>query len=465
MHKWSVSLIALLLVGMVPHSLAARAISGPVSARDFAPAAPPRVVKAVPDNGDIGVDPALTEIRVTFDEPMNISGRSIVGGGDAFPKIVGTIHWIDRTTIVIPVILEPDHEYWLSINSERFRNFQSVRGESAVPYPIRFRTAGEAHADDAGEGAKARAECNAAAVDRLEELLTACYAHRDRLGIDWVKLLDEHREALVQTDSAESFAHAAATLLARAQDKHLAFEVKGGARLPTFVRPQVPNVNPTLLPELVPGYERLSEVVAVGRWDDGVGYIQINSWGGSDRDAVEACYEALWRLHDAKSIIVDVRLNGGGSETLAKGFAGCFIDEPVLYAQNLSVDPVTPDGYRPVFDRWLKPSTRRPRFTGSVVVLSGPVVMSSNEAFILMMKAAPRATVVGGRTQGSSGNPKPFDLGNGVTVLLPSWQAMTPAGKPFEGVGIEPDVPVEVNPAQLRTHDPVLERAREILGG
>jgi hypothetical protein len=431
----------------------------------LAPASPPRVVKAVPDNGDIGVDPALAEIRVTFDQPMNPRGRSIVGGGDAFPEIAGEIHWIDRTTIVIPVKLKPDHEYWLSINNQQFRNFQNARGESAVPYPIRFITGGTEPWDQAD-----RVELNAEAVDRLKELLATRYAHRDRLGIDWSGekgeggVLEEHRKALEQAGSAEGFARKAAMLLAKAQDKHLSFEA-GSQRFSTFVRPSVPNVNAGLLPELVPGYERLSDVVAVGRWDDGVGFIQIDSWSSMDPDAIEVAYEALWRLHDAKSIIIDVRLNGGGDELLARDIAGCFIDEPVLYAKNRYADPNAPGGFGPVLERWFEPNMRRPRFTGKVVVLSGPVVMSSNEAFVLMMKAAPRATVVGGRTQGSSGNPKPYDLGNGVTVWLPSWQAMTADGKPFEGVGIEPDVPVDASPHEFRSSDPVLERAREMLGG
>ncbi len=430
-------------------------------------AAPPRVIKAVPDNGDIGVDPALSEIRITFDQPMNVRGRSIVGGGDSFPKFAGEIRWIEGRTIVIPVALEPGHEYWLSINNQRFRNFQNLRGEPAVPYAIRFSTAGVG-VGGAGEGdevtAAARAELDAAAVEKLKKLLATQYAYRDRLGIDWDRLLDEHRAELGESGSAAGFARAAATLLAKAEDKHILFQV-GESRLPSYMKPPVPNVNASLLPKLVPGYERLSDVVAVGRWDNGVGYIQIDSWDGSQLKAVGASYEALWRLHDARAIIVDVRLNGGGSETLAKGFAGCFIDEPVLYAKNTFVDSVTPDGYTPVFDRWLEPSVRRPRFTGEVVVLSGPVVMSSNEAFILMMKAAPRATVIGGRTQGSSGNPKPYDLGNGVTVFLPSWQALTAKGKVFEGVGIEPDEAVDASPASLRRGDPVLERALERLGG
>jgi hypothetical protein len=43
-------------------------------------AAPPRVIEAVPDNGDRDVDPSLKEIRVTFDQDMSRSGHSICGG-------------------------------------------------------------------------------------------------------------------------------------------------------------------------------------------------------------------------------------------------------------------------------------------------------------------------------------------------------------------------------------------------
>ncbi|MEZ6244363.1 MAG: S41 family peptidase, partial [Phycisphaerales bacterium] len=126
------------------------------------------------------------------------------------------------------------------------------------------------------------------------------------------------------------------------------------------------------------------------------------------------------------------------------------------------VDPDAPDGFTPIQERWLEPSTRRPRFTGPVYVLSGPVVMSSDEAFILMMKSASRATVVGARTQGASGNPKAHKLAPGITLFLPSWQALTPEGEPFEGVGIDPDVKVDADPTDFARRDPVLDRALEL---
>ena len=421
-------------------------------------AAPPRVIEATPDNGAIGVDPATTEIRIVFDQPMHPGGRSIVGGGETFPEFTGQPRWDSPTTMVIRVRLKSGHRYWLSINNERFRNFTNAAGEPAVPYPISFQTA---EAGGAG-GAALTPEQNRAAVDALLTALTTGYSYRDRLGIDWAGLIGEHREALAGAATPAAFAAAAGTLLAKAEDKHTWLEA-GGGRFGSFVRPQVPNVNPAMLPALVPGYERLSPVVAIGRWDDGIGYIGIDGWEAGQREAVEAAFEALWRLHDARAIVVDVRLNGGGDEELAKAFAGCFVDEPVLYARHRFVDPMAGGAMGAVRERRLEPSTRRPRFTGPVAVLAGPVCMSSNEAFVLMAKASPRVTVVGARTQGSSGSPKAHDLGNGVTLWLPSWQAMTPEGEAFEGVGIAPDIEVGVSPVELARGDPVLERALRVL--
>jgi C-terminal processing protease CtpA/Prc len=81
------------------------------------------------------------------------------------------------------------------------------------------------------------------------------------------------------------------------------------------------------------------------------------------------------------------------------------------------------------------------------------------------MKQVPGTVVVGAASQGSSGNPKPHDLGNGVTVLLPSWKDLTPDGQEMEGVGVPPDIEVKASPADFNTSDPVLEAALARLRG
>jgi len=91
--------------------------------------------------------------------------------------------------------------------------------------------------------------------------------------------------------------------------------------------------------------------------------------------------------------------------------------------------------------------------------------MSSADAFVLMFEACPNATVVGGRTYGSSGNPKPHTMPNGVKVYLPSWKSMRPDGTCFEGEGIAPDILVEPAPEAFGKSDPVLAKALELARG
>src|SRR4051812_45877350 len=91
----------------------------------IAQAAAPKVVVTSPDNGEIDVAADVKEIRVEFDQAMSPGGRSIVGGGENFPEISGEIKWSDAKTIVIPVTLKPEHQYWLSINSDTFKGFAS----------------------------------------------------------------------------------------------------------------------------------------------------------------------------------------------------------------------------------------------------------------------------------------------------------------------------------------------------
>ena len=412
--------------------------------------APPRVVSASPDNGDIDVDPSTGQLVIVFDQPMNRSGFSVVGGGESFPEITGQGRWRNARTFVLPIRLKPDHGYVLSINNQQFTNFRSVRDEAAVPYPIRFRT---------GSAAAERAEAgggHAEAVDLLLEALTKHYSHRDKTATDWAAEIEGARATLEASASPRQFAQRVATLLSKAQDKHIWVDIDG-QRLPTFSAPAVPNVDPRTLPVRVPNWKQHSRAVSSGRFEDGVGYVWIETWDRAREGEVMTAHEAIDSMLDAPAIIIDVRGNGGGDELLAQSVASRFVPQRTIYARHDWVDAGSPTGFTEPVDRVIAPSETHERYGGRVIVLTGAVVMSSGEAFVLMMRDAAGATTVGGHTQGSSGNPGPNDLGNGVVVYLPRWRAMTVEGQRFEGAGLAPDVPVEVTAVELAGRDPVLE--------
>jgi hypothetical protein len=403
-------------------------------------AAPPKVVKATPDNGDVDVDPALNQIVVVFDQPMNQSGRSITGGGDSFPKIEGQIHWTDARTIVIPVKLEPDHDYRLSMNSVSYRNFTNTAGESAVPYPISFSTA---------PPNKIAPEVQEQSIAQLRKAIDEEYSYRDLHNLDWDKLFADAAPELEKCEYPKSFAKRAAAMLAAAQDIHVTMRV-GPSGFASATRSVPINASPRLA-QLIPNWQQPGNGVATGKFEDGIGYLLIAAW--SQTLDLNAIYDAILHTDPAKGMIIDVRGNSGGGEDLAEQVAGCFVTEPHLYSKH-----ITRQGgqWSPVRNRMLDPNRARAGYRGKVVVLIGRHCASSNESFILMMKAA-GATLVGETTFGSSGNPHPHELANGVTVSLPSWKDLLPDGSLLEGVGIKPDIEVKAQQPDFAQRDAVLE--------
>jgi hypothetical protein len=416
-------------------------------------AAPPRVVQTTPENDAVDVDPATSEIVVVFDQPMDPAGRSIVGGGETFPEIIDAPQWRDERTIVIPVRLQADHDYWLSINNENFRNFANRRGESAEPYPLSFSTSpppGTAPIDP---------EVNRRAVAQLREAIENNYSYRDLRQVKWDELFAEHREKLEQAATAKAFGRDAAAMLSTAGDMHIL--VRAGTRTFATHRPNAAmNFNLASVSRLVPEFTWHGGV-AIGKLPGGITYILIPSWGDAQRASLDHVYAAIAEADASKGIIIDVRPNGGGDELLARQVAGCFIDTPRVYSKNT----IREGGqWRGPFDRVVEPNAKQPPFRGKVVVLQGQQCMSSNESFLLMMKSA-GATLVGERSYGSSGRPMPFELANGVTVLLPSWRDMRPDGTLLEGEGVAPDVEVKFPPAVFERNDPVLMAGMKALRG
>ena len=63
---------------------------------------------------------------------------------------------------------------------------------------------------------------------------------------------------------------------------------------------------------------------------DRIGFIAIHGW--SEPDLPERLDAVLEEMRATRGLIVDVRLNGGGSEPLARAFAGRFLEKEYTYS-------------------------------------------------------------------------------------------------------------------------------------
>lgn len=410
----------------------------------------PVLLETTPTIGARSVSPNLSEVVVRFSVPMSRSSWSWCGGGAAFPELTGRPFFRDDYTAVLPVTLKPEHSYRFSVNCPSAQNFRSAEGVSAEITPFFFTTAGVSQFPVSNPE-------NARAYEETLQLITDVYSHRDRLGIDWEALFEEHRPWVLRAPDAGEWVTRTATLLAKADDPHLYFRTPEGARYSTHRRRGVYNANTRAIRARMADYTEHNDLVCSGRAGM-IGYLAIRGWSNSNGE-MDVIPWVLRKMEDADALIIDVRENGGGSEPEAKKLAARFLPKPVVYATHRYRDPDSPEGWGATRERWIQPGIE-PMDDRPVAVLQGPVCLSSNEAFLLMMRQAPNAELIGEPSGGSSANARSFPLSNGAHLIVPRWQSMTPSGKQLEGVGIKPDIFFE---GDYTEQDPLLDFAIERL--
>lgn len=185
--------------------------------------------------------------------------------------------------------------------------------------------------------------------------------------------------------------------------------------------------------ETVEAERRVIETAAVaGEMIDGVGYVKISNF---HRGAGDEIIETTNSLLDsgAGSIVYDVRFNGGG-----------YLDELLK-----ALDYLLPEGTIFVTEdingqRYTEESDAE-CINVPIAVLVNDSTYSAAEYFAETLREFGRATVVGQQTTGKGYSQQVFYLSDGSAINLSTMKYFTPDGTCLAGVGITPDVPVDIS--------------------
>ncbi len=205
--------------------------------------------------------------------------------------------------------------------------------------------------------------------------------------------------------------------------------------------------NPTISYGMINGYN--------------LGYIRIKDFqsNGSNYFIID---DILETFSDTEGIVLDVRSNGGGSDTNSKRISSRFADEKRLYRRVRYRNGPSRSDFTKWYDDYISPEGNM--YKGKVAVLTNRTCYSSTEDFILAMRAFPKVTTIGGITGGGSGNPIHRELPNGWYFRLSSWQLVDHNFESYEGVGLHPDVLVNISEDDLNDRrDTILEAAIQTL--
>jgi carboxyl-terminal processing protease len=103
-------------------------------------------------------------------------------------------------------------------------------------------------------------------------------------------------------------------------------------------------------------------------------------------------------------------------------------------------------------------------FHGRVVVLVNEWTNSAGEMAAQFAKDTKLATIVGKQTRGNVLGSTIFNVGNGYQLYLPIFGWYSPGGTYTEGSGVQPDVPVDIDPDRLAYgEDAQVNEALELL--
>ncbi|MEV6974537.1 S41 family peptidase [Kitasatospora sp. NPDC093806] len=219
-------------------------------------------------------------------------------------------------------------------------------------------------------------------------------------------------------------------------------------------------------------------LLGVGELPGGVGYLRVSGFDGYVEDAsyqdqaaeLDKALDALLAHPERLTgLVIDLRLNGGGSDSLGLRIAARLTDRSFLaYRKVARNDPADPTRFTAPQSIRVHPATGATRFTGPVALLTAGSTASAGETFTqAMAERRPAPVRIGENTQGVFSDIMYKPLSAELTAVLPNEEFRTPAGSTYDGPGIPPDVRTPVfTPEELnQRRDSALTEARRILAG
>jgi carboxyl-terminal processing protease len=193
-------------------------------------------------------------------------------------------------------------------------------------------------------------------------------------------------------------------------------------------------------------------------------YIALN---GFDDDTAAKEWDKHWlEISSATSLIIDLRENGGGDESVGDHILATLIDRTAPGELSRSTRWIA------TYRAWRKAETplRFPvgsvepdpahHFSGPTILLISPRTFSAGEDMAVVFTQAHRGKIIGEPTGGSTGQPLMFKLPGGGLARICTKHDSFADGREFVGVGIQPDIPAHLTRADIIAgRDSVLETA------
>ncbi len=194
------------------------------------------------------------------------------------------------------------------------------------------------------------------------------------------------------------------------------------------------------------------------------GYIRILELEGVSKRRLTAALDKIaLDFRNMKGIIIDIRDNPGGDDSIAIAIINRFCDRKrVAFHRKTKIGPGE-DDFTPLKTWYLEPQGDA-QFTRPIVLLTCDFVFSGGEVFALAIKELPHVTIVGDHTNGIFSYQLEKKLPNGWEYRL-SYQVYLSADMVcYEGKGVPVDIELFNKKADIENGiDPLITRALDVI--
>jgi C-terminal processing protease CtpA/Prc len=204
----------------------------------------------------------------------------------------------------------------------------------------------------------------------------------------------------------------------------------------------------------------------------GYGYIKVSSFLDNDVLSIQVWERAIkyFKDNDIPGVIIDMRVNGGGSGWLADQMAAYFFDKETVVGNTARYNKGSGQFYMDPGDQMsMIPPPSKLQYDRPVVVMVGPACASACEFFSYDMTINNRAAIVGQYpTDGAGGSVDQFKMPEDLMVQITTGRAVDAQGNiHLEGKGVVPTVKVPVTAETLQkqanSEDVVLAAAEQVI--
>ncbi len=184
-----------------------------------------------------------------------------------------------------------------------------------------------------------------------------------------------------------------------------------------------------------------------------IGYVSLNQFGDSSIDELRQVFQSF-QDQKVKSIILDLRYNGGGYLDGAVDLVSMFLREgKVVSVQHRSGEPE---------NHFVSGKPLFPDIPFAILVNEGTA--SASEITAGALQDYGRATIVGQKTFGKGTVQEVIDLPDGSSLRVTVAHWLTPKGKDLGKEGVHPDIVIDRTKEDIDAkRDPQLDAAVEFL--